>query len=449
MPGTDTTQIGLRARQYSVLIVDDDTGIRKLLRKLLERQKFVVAEACDGMDALERVKEQEFNAVITDVMMPRLSGIQLLAKLRKAYPLVPVIIITGKPAIEAAVECMKNGAYDYISKPFDFGQIKKVIQNALSEHQRLKDSRESSDSSTTIFNLTNRRFFGEYKILQVLGEGNIGIVFLAEKKGGGRHKRCALKVLKPTLITQIQSDKSLERFLKEAEAIAAVKHKNVVEMFDYGLTDQENVPYMVMEYVRGRSLDYYIVNHAKLDMRQKLDIVAGIADALEAIHSKGICHRDIKPHNIILSHDMQVKVTDFGIAKVPGSDLTMTYELIGSPAYLSPEGFTSSRVDHRADIFSLGVLAYELMLGRKPFIADSISRYAHLIQYELPEEPRKLDPDFPKAIQAVLAKLLKKSPDDRYQHAGEIRDALTAISDHEDVHVAGVSGDKDSATDWR
>ncbi len=447
MPGSDTTQIGLRARQYSVLVVDDDTGIRKLLRRLLERQKFTVEEAADGMDALEKVKEQEFNAVITDVMMPRLSGIQLLTKLRKAYPLVPVIIITGKPAIEAAVECMKNGAYDYISKPFDFSQIKKTIQNALSEHQRLKDQNESSDS-TTIFNLTNRRFFGEYKILQVLGEGNIGIVFMAQKRDDPQHRRFALKILKPTLITQIHTDKSLERFLKEAEAIAAVRHKNVVEMYDYGLTDEENVPYMVMEYIRGKSLDYYIVNHAKLDLRQKLKIVAEIADALSAIHGEGICHRDIKPHNIIIDRKLNAKVTDFGIAKMPDSDLTMTYELIGSPAYLSPEGFTSSRVDHRADIFSLGVLTYELLLGRKPFIADSISRYAHLIQYELPEEPGKLDPDFPPNIQNILGRMLKKSPDDRYQDAGEIRDAFAEICARDDIFNVSREVVIDT-TDWR
>ena len=449
MEGSETTQIGLRAGEYSILVVDDDTGIRKLLGKLLERQKFVITEAADGMDALEKAKDKEFHTVITDVMMPRMSGIQLLAEFRKKYPLVPVIIITGKPAIEAAVECMKNGAFDYISKPFDFSQIKKTVQNALCEHQRLRDDRKDSETSTAIINLSNRRFFGEYKVLQVLGEGNLGIVFLAEKRGADRHKRYALKVLKPTYVTRIQTDRSLGRFLKEAEAIAAVKHPHVVEMYEYGLTEDEKIPFMVMEYIKGKTLDYYIVNPAKLDLRQKLEIIAQTADALTAIHGKGICHRDIKPHNIILSQDMEVKVTDFGIAKLPGSDLTMTYELIGSPAYLSPEGFTTSRVDHRADIFSLGVLTYELLLGRKPFIADSISRYAHLIQYELPEAPSKLDPDFPLQVEAVLARMLKKNPEDRYDSAAEIRDRLREITSQAEINAVPPGLATGSGSDWR
>ena len=447
---TDTTQIGLRAGQYNILLVDDDIGIRKLLRKLLERQKFHIVEAGDGLDALEKVKEREFNTVITDVVMPRLSGIQLLTELRKNYPLIPVIIITGKPAIEAAVECMKNGAYDYISKPFDFDQVKKTVQHALYQHQKEKEKKNREGSTTTIFDLSNRRFFGDYKVLQLLGEGNIGVVFLAEKRGLGRSRRFALKVLKPTFVTQAHADKSRERFLKEAKAISSIHHQNVVEIFEYGLTEGENIPFMVMDYIHGKSLGYYIVNPAKLDRRQKLGIIAQIADALVAIHAQGICHRDIKPHNVIVTPDVQVKVTDFGIAKLPDSDQTLTYELIGSPAYLSPEGFTSSRIDYRADIFSLGVLAYELLLGRKPFVADSISRYAHLIQYELPEAPTKLDADFPPQVERVLARMLKKSPEDRYDSAAEISEKLRQVIAQDDIHLS--SPDKDLAAtehDWR
>ncbi len=429
------TEVGLRAEKYSILVVDDDSGIRTLLKKLLERQRFDVVEAVDGLDGLEKIADNTVNAVITDVMMPRLSGLQLLSELRKKYPLVPVIIITGKPAIEAAVECMKNGAFDYISKPFEFDQIKKTIVNALAEHRKQIDEKEKGGGSTTsVYNITNRRFFGEYKILQVLGEGNIGIVFLAQKKNDTAPRRYALKILKPTFVTQTHAEKSHKRFMKEAEAISRVRHQNVVQIVEYGLTEEENIPYMVMDFVSGKSLNYYIVNSGKLDLRQKLDIIRQIADALVAIHGADICHRDIKPHNIIITRDLQAKVTDFGIAKLPDSSLTMTYELIGSPAYLSPEGFNSSRVDHRADIFSLGVLTYELLVGRKPFVADSISRFAHLIQNERPVAPSKYDPDFPVAVETILAKMLKKSPDDRCQSAAEIRDCLQKIIAKPDIN---------------
>lgn len=114
--------------------------------------------------------------------------------------------------------------------------------------------------------------------------------------------------------------------------------------------------------------------------------------------------------------------------------MTLTYELIGSPAYLSPEGFNSSRVDSRADLFSLGVLAYELLLGRKPFVADSISRFAHLIQNEKPEAPSRFDPDFPVAVENLLASMLKKDPDERCQTAEVIRDSLQNILAQEDLY---------------
>ncbi|RMD83351.1 MAG: response regulator, partial [Lentisphaerae bacterium] len=124
MTESQKTDIGLRAEKYTIFLVDDDSGIRTLLRKLLERQHYEVIEAIDGMEALQKIDGVKVDCVITDVMMPRLSGVQLLGELRKRCPLVPVIIITGKPAIEAAVECMKNGAFDYISKPFEFEQIR-------------------------------------------------------------------------------------------------------------------------------------------------------------------------------------------------------------------------------------------------------------------------------------------------------------------------------------
>ena len=431
LPGSKT-EVGLNPTNNSILIVDDDSGIRTLLKKLLERQKFEVHEACDGVEALEVLKDTSVHCIVTDVMMPRMSGIQLLGELTKKHPLIPVIIITGKPAIEAAVECMKNGAYDYISKPFEFEQIKTTIVNALAARNKQVEEKQESGSSTSVFNITNRRFFGDYKILQVLGEGNIGIVFLAQKKD--ENKKFALKILKPTFVTQTHADKSQKRFLTEAEAITRVQHPNVVEIIEYGLTKEENIPFMVMDFISGKSLNYYIVNAGKLDFRQKLEIIMQIADALTAIHGEGICHRDIKPHNIILTRDLEVKVTDFGIAKMPDSSMTMTYELIGSPAYLSPEGFNSSRVDSRADIFSLGVLAYELLLGRKPFVADSISRFAHLIQNEKPEAPSRFDPDFPVAVENVLASMLKKDPDERCQTAEVVRDSLQNILVQEDLY---------------
>jgi serine/threonine-protein kinase len=153
---------------------------------------------------------------------------------------------------------------------------------------------------------------------------------------------------------------------------------------------------------------------------QKALILRQIADALSAIHERKICHRDIKPANIMVDQALTVKLTDFGIAHLPDSDLTMTANILGTPTYMSPEAFISAKVDERSDIFSLGTVAYEFLLGRKPFQSDNIRALARVIQFSKPQAPCKINPNFPRKLQQILAKMLKKDPANRYRSATEV-----------------------------
>ena len=400
-----------------ILIVDDDQTILKVLRKVLERVSYNVIEACNGNEALELLNKNSINLVISDVYMPRFTGIDLLNEIKRLDLRIPVIIITGKASVEAAVECMKIGAFDYLSKPLSLEKIEEAVANAL-EHAHVANLGSDPASATDLSDHPSR-FFG-YKITGKLGEGNMGIVYKAEKTIDGENKQFALKVFRPIDCSEDELKNLRARFLHEARAASTVKHPNIVEIIEFGEGTDDISNYIVMEYIKGISLKHYMAKDNKLDYKQKSKIICQVADALTAIHNETIYHRDIKPANVLIDENLMVKVTDFGIARLPDSMLTQQYDLMGSPSYMAPESFMTSRVDQRADIFSLGILAYELFLGQHPFAAESVLRVSYLIRNQEPTTPNVIDRRFPARLQEILQKMLEKDPEDRYDTAAEL-----------------------------
>jgi serine/threonine-protein kinase len=250
----------------------------------------------------------------------------------------------------------------------------------------------------------------------------MGAVYLACKD----HQRYAMKILHHLTDEDERPDELRRRFTREAELCTGFHHPHIVEIVEFGVDERLGRPFMVMELLTGVPLHELRRRHPTLDYRDKTRILIQLADALAAIHERGICHRDLKPSNILVDDQFQVKVTDFGVAYLPGSELTLTSELLGSPAYMAPESFESPRVDWRADLFAFGVLAYEFYLGRLPFAADNIADTAAAIAHRKPPEPRSLDAGFPPALQLVLGQLLRKEPAARYQSAKALAEALQA-----------------------
>jgi DNA-binding response OmpR family regulator len=400
-----------------LLLVDDDPLVRRSIARLLRGEGFEVLEVANAEEGWNLMQSQGFDVVLTDVCMPGMSGVDLLTALREDDSSVPIILITGKPSVDAAVECMKIGAFDYLTKPVQPAELLQRIRAALQQKQ-------AAGENSAVMTAPGTRFSG-YRVIRVLGEGSAGVVCQVEKKEGDTRREYALKILKVSGLNPGQVQSLRERFLREAEAASKVHHPQVIRFIEYGLTRHEEIPYMVMEYYPHPSLASLQQSPLNLSYGEKAKIIWQVASALEAIHEQGICHRDVKPGNVLLNLDtLHAKISDFGIAQLPDSHLTAASDLIGSPAYMAPEAFRHPRVDSRADIFSLGVVAYELFLGHRPFRGHGVPSLAMEIGTSRPTEPRKQDPQFPPDLQLILARMLKKERSHRYQSAAVVAEDL-------------------------
>ena len=263
---------------------------------------------------------------------------------------------------------------------------------------------------------------GRYEVGPVLGRGGMAEVHLAQDLRLGRP--VAVKMLRPDLAR----DPSFQaRFRREAQSAASLNHPSVVAVYDTGEDDVAAgvVPYIVMEYVDGSTLRELLQSGRRLLPERALEITAGVLDALDYSHQRGIVHRDIKPANVMLTRSGDVKVMDFGIARAladEASTMTQTSAVIGTAQYLSPEQARGEQVDARTDLYSTGCVLFELLTGRPPFVGDSPVSVAYQHVREEPVLPSQLDPDVPPAVDAVVLKALAKDRDVRYQSAAEMRD---------------------------
>lgn len=258
-----------------------------------------------------------------------------------------------------------------------------------------------------------------YRILEIVGEGGMALVYKAEDTLLNRE--VAIKVLRP----QYASDAEfVERFRREAQSAASLSHPNVVNIYDVGR--QNDVDYIVMEYVRGVDLKEIIRREAPLSVGRTLDITRQIAEALHHAHQNNIVHRDIKPHNILMTHDGRVKVTDFGIARAASvSSVTQTGVVMGSVQYFSPEQARGVTVGQSSDLYSLGCVMYELLTGNVPFKGDTPIAVALKHIQENPVPPRQIRPGIPVAVESIVMKALEKTKERRYESASEmVRDIL-------------------------
>jgi beta-lactam-binding protein with PASTA domain/predicted Ser/Thr protein kinase len=267
-----------------------------------------------------------------------------------------------------------------------------------------------------------RRVLGDrYEVEGVLGQGGMAKVFKSRDRILGRP--VAVKVLSP----QFAGDQQfVARFRREAQAAAGLNHPNIVSVFDTG--SQGDVHYIVMEYVEGRTLRDVIRSEGPLMPERAAEIAAAVARALSAAHQTGLVHRDIKPGNIMITSDGQVKVMDFGIARTAtGDTLTQTAAVLGTASYLSPEQAQGEPVDARSDIYSLGCVLYEMLIGNAPFTGDSPVAIAYKHVRDDPVPPSQKNRDVPRDLEAVVMKAMAKNPANRYQSADEMRQDLERL----------------------
>ncbi len=268
-----------------------------------------------------------------------------------------------------------------------------------------------------------------YEILEVIGTGGMAVVYKALCHRLNRY--VAIKILKDEFA---KDEEFRNRFHAESHAIAMVSHPNIVSVYD--VSRSNSVEYIVMELIDGISLKQYMKRRGKLTQKEAIHFTVQILRALSHAHSKGIIHRDIKPHNIMILRDSTVRVTDFGIARLESSQKTVTREAFGSVHYIAPEQAKGSKIDCRADIYSTGVVLYEMLTGRLPYEGDTPVAIAIQHINSLPLSPREINPEIPEALEKITMKAMAPSLPKRYASTDEMIEDLEMFRKNPEMHVA-------------
>lgn len=402
-----------------ILIIDDHRDYRAWLSHHVAAAR-PGAKIVGHDPGVDRALPQGFDAAAWDLVFldhrpGEHDGFAVLRELKTLPECPPIVVLTPQGDQRAVVRALQGGADDYLAKgPSSHEHIGRVVREAVRRGRRRSPGPVASPgtSDTPDFKLKGHR------LLQQLGTGSTASVYLMEKV---QSERLVVAKVFRQVAEDVEPSAPLQRFLREYEMIAAVRHPNIVRIFDLGMDD--DMAFIVMEYFAGGQLGTRLAHG--MPMRQALDYLAQMVRALAAIHAVGVLHRDLKPANIMLRDDGSLALIDFGVAKLRDAapELTSLGEIFGTPYYMSPEQGEGAPVDERADLYSLGVVFHEMLTGRKPYVAGSpmavIWKQRHA---PLPVLPAQL-----RACQPLLEGLMAKSLEDRFPSAGAVLDEIEAL----------------------
>jgi CheY-like chemotaxis protein len=437
MSAERTLTVGALDEPGSVLVVDDNEMNRDLLSRILLRRGHQVALASDGREALAMLGEQPFDLVLLDILMPELNGYEVLEHL-KASPASdgrPVIFISAFDDLPEKLKAFQAGAVDYITKPFQAEEVLARAENQLKIirlqrrlHEQNQDLLRKNAELVQAQKRTDKVFSAladalpgavldqKYRLEEKIGSGGFGAVFRATHLS--LRRPVAVKVFRP--MRGNDSPDALRRFRLEGASASRVNHPNAVAVLDSGISEA-GIAYIVMELLNGHSLRDELQLHGAMPPSRVIEIALPVCRVLAEAHAGGIVHRDIKPDNIFLHQAKEgevVKVVDFGLAKIFGEEAdsaaahTMTGGIVGTPAYLSPERVNSDIYDGRADVYSLGIIMFQMLTGRAPFEANEGGAMALLVMHVMKEPPRlrDLNPAVPPEFEALVLEMLRKDP---------------------------------------
>ncbi len=414
----------MSALPFTILLVDDNEFVLRPLSRFLEEEGYRVLQARDGKEALASIDDEPVDLVLLDVMMPGLSGLEVLERLRRnhADDDLPVIMATASSGSDQIVKAFELGANDYVTKPLDFPVVGARLQTRLRKMSpRAAGPREEQPSrsvapppvSTGLGSVLD----GKYRLESRIGEGSFAEVYQATHLT--LERQVAVKLLK----TSGEDEEELQvRFLREGQSTCRIDHPNAVSVLDASVTPNGQ-PFLVTELLQGHTLEAELKRHGSLSPSRCAEVLLPICNVLADAHALGIVHRDIKPQNIFLHRTRRgevVKVLDFGIAKLIGDSVARRRLRgdgagPGTPAYMAPERFSDREIDGSTDVYSLGVMLYRMLVGRLPFaVADgNLIRLALMHQTETPAALRELRPRLSPETEEVVLEALAKEPDQR------------------------------------
>jgi serine/threonine-protein kinase len=311
---------------------------------------------------------------------------------------------------------------DLLRNTFAPPPIRKPSRAAVLPEARPADSQEIVDAppekaGAIVINGQPPASLGRYKILKELGRGAMGLVYLG--KDPTIQRFVAIKTMRLDQIDDVEKVQEIKtRFFREAESAGRLSHPNIVTIYDAG--EQDELGYIAMELVEGQSLKEWSRKPKLMPLHELVPTLASVADALDYAHLQGVVHRDVKPANIMITKERLVKVMDFGIAKMASNSKTQTDVVLGTPTYMSPEQIAGKKVDGRTDVFSLGVVLFELLTGQPPFTADNLSALLFAIAHNPHPELQTLRQDLPPMFQEVLNRAMQKELPQRYRRAAEL-----------------------------
>ena len=298
-------------------------------------------------------------------------------------------------------------------------EMNEQLEKSLGSGRLSMDSPKpgNSQTPTTLMHLV-AALESRYQVLQELGRGGMGIVYQAYDKQ--LKEQVALKIISPLFGNDPDA---VERLKREVSSARRISHPNVIRIFDIG--ESSGLHFVSMEYFAGASLKDYVKRHGALSLIQAKNIVLQICDGLLAAHGQGVIHRDLKSHNIIINSANHIKIIDFGLARSAYTEgMTATGLILGTPEYMAPEQVAGKKVDERADIYSLGIILYEIFTGRVPFTGDSPIAVGFQQLKDPPPDPREINPQVPEDVTAIILKALEKDPFRRFRSVQDMREAI-------------------------
>lgn len=436
---------------FTVLVVDDDDQFRPILVNILQEEGFPVTSASSAHEAMELIEQEKPRVIILDLMMPETPGDELCRIIKDDPYLrdIIVIILSAASDVETKLTCFASGANEYLVKPVDgrelIARIKRFIRMidefknapaAAAGHTKLqtfpvgsavKDKHSTVDLGTAGGGESFAKIkpkYGIYQIETLIGSGSMGYVFKGYDEPLDRY--VAIKILSKKLSS---SPEFVERFRREAKVLAAINHPGIAYIYSFG--EEEHEHYFAMQWCSGGTLSDLIRNKERVGVLPTVEIILQCAQALFAASKKGVVHRDIKPSNLLLDENQQVKIVDFGLASAEkfNSEITAAHEFLGTPTFMAPEQAQSSAVDHRADIYSLGITFYYMLYGKAPYTANSAIEMVVKHASEPFPSFDDLEGRIPKEVYDIITKMTQKSPENRYQdYSALIQDLETVRS---------------------